>query len=217
MKLAIPALAFAILFLSAVLTRAETKVIRGDTSKLPMPDPSRQIERKTADGFQKTIDMKSFSTSPSFETRAWTGSSPSVPMKAWSGSPGDFYARSIQAGAFEAHGTPPSSWLKKGGSFERDALTVSQSELNTRGTAVKPVSVPAGVVELPPDLTEEDARTRFRVTKPLMEVGPSGTKKTRGEATVEREVAPVRVGGASARSVRVPPETSPPQTPAVSK
>ncbi len=207
---------FAVLLLGALPALTESSVVHGDASSVPRPDLSRQIERKTADGFQKTIDAKSFPTS-NFETRSWTGVTPSVPMKSWTGSSSDFYARSIQVGAFDARGTPPSSWSAKGGSFDRDPLVVPRSVLDQRGTAVTPMSVPAETVELPPDLTEEDARSRFRITKPLVQVGPTGTKKVRGEATVEREVAPVRVGGVWAEGVRAPPGKSPPQTPAVSK
>lgn len=208
--------AFAVLLCGVVLARGETKVVHGDPSKLPRPDPSRQIERKTVEDLQKTFTTRSVPTS-TFETRTWSGASPSVPMKAWSGPSSDFYARSIQVGAFDARGTPPSSWSAKGGSFDRGALVTSQSELDKRGTAVTPASIPAEAVELPPDLTEEDARSRFRTTRPLVEVGPTGKKKVRGEATVEREAAPLRVGGTPVGEVRAPPGKLPPQTPAVSK
>lgn len=207
---------FAILLLGTLPAITESLVVHGDASKVPPPDLSRQIERKPVEDLQKSFTTKSFPTS-NFETRSWPGATPSVPMKSWSGSRSDFYARSIQVGAFQARGTPPPGWATRNGAFQTGTVAVPQSELDRRGTAVTPASIPAGAVELPPDLTEEDARSRFRVTKPLVEVGSTGTKKTRGEATVEREAAPLRVGGASVGGVRAPPGKPPPQTPAVSR
>lgn len=199
-----------------LVARAETRVVHGDPSKLPPPDLSRQIERKTVEDLQKGLSTRSVPVR-SVETRSWPGSASPVTVKAWSGSKTDYSPRAIQVGAFEPRGSVPSGWVTKGEPFGQTAVATPSSPLDGRGEVARPSSVPAEAVELPPDLTPEDTRRRFRVTSPLVEIDAAGKRRERGQATTEREVAPVRVGSQADGGVRAPPGTPPPQKPAVLK
>lgn len=203
-------------FLVSPLAHGETQVVHGDPSKLPAPDMTRQFERKQADGFQKTFNAKSVPVG-AVQTRAWSGASPAVTTRAWEGSTGDFYARSIQVGAFESRGSASPGWATRGQVFEQGTVATSSSPLDGRGEGMRPNAVAAEAVEIPPDLTPDDMGKKFRVTTPLVEVDASGRKRERGHATTEREVAPVRVGSQGSGGVRAPPGKPSPQTPAASK
>lgn len=194
---------------------AEAHVVRGDASRLPPPDMTRQIERKTADGFQKAFSTKVISTG-AVEGKAWNRATPAISMKTWSGGRDDFYARSLDLGAFERDSAARGAWLKGGEPWGRlEAMDVSPSAWDGRASEIRPRAIPAEAVELPGALSSEDARAKFRVT-PVVITDSAGKKREQGRAAVAREPGAVRVGGESVEAVRAPPGTSAPRTPSAS-
>ena len=97
-----------------------------------------------------------------------------------------------------------------------EALLENQDPISIPKSLVV-LKVAAEAVELPPDLTPDDMGKKFRVTTPLVEVDAAGRRRERGQATTEREVAPVRVGSQGSGGVRAPPGKPSPQTPAASR
>jgi hypothetical protein len=209
-------LAAALLLAMLPAADAESRVVRGDASQLPPPDLSRQFERKSAEGFQKTFDARSVSSGV-VETRTWGGAAPRVAAKPWGGGREDYYARTVQAGAFEARGVSDGSWATRGAPFSRGAVAGTSGPYDPAAMGVRPEAVSAEAVEPPPELGPEAAKARFRVTTPVMQADAQGKPRERGQATVEREAAPVRVGAQAVEGIRGPPGRPAPQTPAASK
>lgn len=189
---------------------AETHIIRGDTSRLPPPDMTRQIERKTADGFQKTFSTRAIPTE-AVEGKAWNRATPAVPLKTWSGGRDDFYARSLDVGAFQPASVGSAAGVKVGDPFGKPvAIEASRHALDGRVAEIRPEAIPAEAVEMPGDLTPEEVRAKFRVT-PVVVTDVSGKKQERGRAAVVRETGGVRVGGETVEAIRAPPEMSVPR------
>ncbi|MCC7517836.1 MAG: hypothetical protein IT578_01480 [Verrucomicrobiae bacterium] len=214
MKLSRTRLVVALLAAGVAVAHAEPKVVRGDPSQLPRPDLTRQIERKSVEDLQKSFETKSISVG-AVEMKAWGGAAPSLPRKSWNNSRGDYYARSLQIGAFEAREASDGVLTRKEPPFARAEWKVSPSAFEGRASEIHPKAVPAEAVELPEDLAPEDVRARFRTT-PVIQTGVSGGKHPRGRATEARETAPVRVGVQPVEQLRARPENPAPRTPSAS-
>jgi hypothetical protein len=160
---------------------AQTRVYRGDPSKLPKIDPNKTVEMKSFDGYNKefkcpSVDLQA-ARLPTYE-----GKLDAIPLTEFKISKPDFYPKTVPTQEFEIK-TSPSVKSNAASIRTETPVTNTNSVMGTRQAKVPTDSVEAKEAPTPPAIAEDEL-------KDLINQGVSAGRVRVGRGSTSKELKP---------------------------